>query len=274
MSGTDHTRQRPARPSPVIILVEPQLGENIGTAARAMANFALRELRIVKPRDGWPSEQARKAASGADHILDGAELCPSCNEAVGDLNYVYATTARPRGMVKPVITPAEAGLDMEARLGQGQKVGILFGRERFGLRNEEIALADMIVMAPVDPAFASLNVAQAVLLMGYEWFKRGATSIGQATPQEPAYAGSHVPLGRSQPATKEELEGFFAQLNKELIDCGFLRPAEKAPSMMRNIRSLFLRAELTEQEVRTLRGIVSGLTYAHLRDQQRNRIRS
>ncbi|MDP9137809.1 MAG: RNA methyltransferase [Pseudomonadota bacterium] len=267
MSGTDHTRQRPARPSPVIVLVEPQLGENIGTAARAMANFALQELRIVKPRDGWPSAPARKAASGADQVIDDALLYDSCSEAVGDLNYVYATTARPRGMVKSVITPEEAGIDIGARLALGQKVGILFGRERFGLRNEEVALADVIVMAPVDPAFASLNVAQAVLLMGYEWFKRSATSIGQATPQEPAYAGSHVPLGGSQPATKEELEGFFAQLKKELVDCGFLRPPEKAPSMMRNIRSLFLRAALTEQEVRTLRGIVSGLTYTHLRDQ-------
>jgi tRNA/rRNA methyltransferase len=136
------------------------------------------------------------------------------------------------------------------------------------LRNEQLALADAIVMAPVDPSFASLNVAQAVLLVGYEWYRRRATTIGQATPEQPAYAGSHLPLAGSTLATKAELEGFFGHLQSELIACGFLRPAEKAPSMMRNIRSLFLRANLTEQEVRTLRGIVSGLTQAHLRRRQ------
>ncbi len=203
MSGPDHTRQAAGEPSPVVILVEPQLGENIGTAARAMANFALQELRIVKPRDGWPSDHARKAAAGADRILEEARLFEDCSEAIGDLDYVYATTARPRGMVKPVVTPEEAGSAMDARIAQGQRVGVLFGRERFGLRNEEVALADAIVMAPVDPAFASLNVAQAVLLMGYEWFKRRATSIGQATPQHAAYTGSHVPLAGSRIASKE-----------------------------------------------------------------------
>ena len=271
MSGTEPARYSPIRPPPVVILVEPQLGENIGTAARAMANFALTELRIVKPRDGWPNEKARKAAAGADRIIDGAGLYDALSAAVADLTFLYATTARPRDMVKPVMTPEEAGHDMDVRSAAGQRVGILFGRERFGLRNEELALADAIVMAPVDPGFASLNIAQAVLLMGYEWFKRGASSIGQATPQKPAYAGSHVPLAKSRPASKEELEGFFDQLQKELVDCGFLRPPEKVPSMMQNIRSLFLRAQLTEQEVRTLRGIISGLTYAHLHGRQGDR---
>jgi tRNA/rRNA methyltransferase len=265
MAGTDYRNRQSAGPGPVILLVEPQLGENIGTAARAMANFALSELRIVRPRDGWPNEHARKAASGADTIIDRAEVFADAAASIADLSYVYATTARPRGMVKPVITPEQAAEDMRRRIGAGQRVGVLFGRERFGLRNEEVALADAIVMAPVDPAFASLNVAQAVLLVGYEWYKRGAASLGQETPEAPAYAGPHTPLGGSRLATKEELEGFFRQLKTELLECGFLRPPEKIPSMMRNIRNMFLRAGLTEQEVRTLRGIVAGLTYAHTR---------
>ncbi|HEY7764389.1 MAG TPA: RNA methyltransferase [Aestuariivirgaceae bacterium] len=265
MAGTDHRNRRSPCPGPVIILVEPQLGENIGTAARAMANFALSELRLVRPRDGWPNDHARKAASGADTIIERAQVFADPAAAIADLSYVYATTARPRGMVKPVITPERAGEDMRERMGGGQRVGVFFGRERFGLRNEEVALADVIVMAPVDPAFASLNVAQAVLLIAYEWYKRGAGSLGQETPQAPAYAGPHTPLGGSRPATKEELEGFFSHIKAELVDCGFLRPPEKVPSMMRNIRNMFLRAGLTEQEVRTLRGMVAGLTYAHTR---------
>lgn len=265
MSGTDHTQEAPAGPSPSVILVEPQLGENIGTAARAMANFALSEMRIVNPRDGWPNERAVKAASGADWVIEQAAIHPDTQSAVRDLNYVYATTARPRGMVKTVITPEQAGVDMRRRIAAGQKVGILFGRERVGLHNEEIKLADVIVMAPVNPAFASINVAQAVLLVGYEWYKHQATTLGQATPQEPALSGPGTPQAGSRPATKEELEGFFAHLQRELLACGFLRPPDKVPSMMRNIRAMYLRAELTEQEVRSLRGMVSGLTYAHTR---------
>jgi tRNA/rRNA methyltransferase len=271
MSTADPTRSSPERSAPVVILIEPQLGENIGTAARAMANFALSELRIVRPRDGWPSERARRAAAGADRVIDETRVFESCAEATGDLHYVYATTARRRDIVKPVMTPADAGPDMRERVTRGERVGILFGRERFGLRNDEVAGADAIVMAPVDPSFASLNVAQAVLLMGYEWFKHDAATIGQATAQLPAYTGSQLPLAGSQPATKEELESFFAHLRKELVECGFLRPPEKAPAMMRNIRSMFLRAQLTEQEVRTLRGIVSGLTYTHKRNQPDDR---
>ena len=265
MSGTNSTVKRREGPAPAIVLVEPQLGENIGTTARAMANFGLTDLRLVRPRDGWPNEHARKAASGADWILEGARVFDGAAAAVADLTHVYATTARPRGMVKPVITPEQAGEDMRARLARQETVGLLFGQERFGLRNEEVALAHEIVMAPVDPAFASLNIAQAVLLLAYEWFKGEATTLGQATPQEPALSGPHTPSGGSSPATASELEGLFKHLEGELTDCGFLRPPEKVPSMMQNIRSMFLRAALTEQEVRTLRGMVSGLTYAHTR---------
>jgi tRNA/rRNA methyltransferase len=265
MAGTDRRQTQAQGTGPVIILIEPQLGENIGTAARAMANFALNELRLVSPRDGWPNDHARKAASGADWIIESAKVFDDPTEAIGDLSYVYATTARSRDMVKPVITPEQAGDDMRRRISEGQKVGIFFGRERFGLRNEEVALADVIVMAPVNPAFASLNISQAVLLLGYEWFKHGARSIGQETPEEPAYMGPHTPMAGSRPANKEELEGLFKHLKAELSECGFLRPPEKAPSMMRNIRTMFLRANLTEQEVRTLRGMIAGLSYAHTR---------
>ena len=268
MSGTDHTQENPKNPAPCVILIEPQLGENIGTAARAMANFGLHELRLVSPRDGWPNERAVKAASGADWIIEGAALYEEPPQSVSDLNYVYATTARPRGIVKPVITPEQAALDMRARIAAGQKVGVMFGRERFGLRNEEIKLADVIVMAPVNPAFASINVAQAVLLVGYEWYKHEATTLGQETPQEAAMTGPGLPQAGSRPATKEELEGFFGHIERELTDCGFLRPIEKAPSMMRNIRAIYSRCQLTEQEVRSLRGIVSGLTYTHTRGKQ------
>src|SRR5688500_3633232 len=139
MAGTDHRVRRGLGEGPVIILVEPQLGENIGTAARAMANFALSELRLVSPRDGWPNERAQKAASGADRIVESARLFPDAASAVADLTYVYATTARPRGMVKPVITPEQAGEDMRRRIGDAERVGVFFGRERFGLRNEEVA---------------------------------------------------------------------------------------------------------------------------------------
>lgn len=268
MAGTDHRLTREQEAAPAVVLIEPQLGENIGTAARAMANFSLHELRLVRPRDGWPNEHARKAASGADWIVENAKVYESATDAIADLTYVYATTARPRQMVKPVITPALAGEDMRVRSSRKERVGILFGRERFGLRNDEVALADTIVMAPVNPAFASLNIAQAVLLIGYEWYKLGGSTLGQATPQEPALSGPTIPTKGSRLAIKEELEGFFNHLKVELVDCGFLRPTAKVPSMMRNIRSIFLRANLTEQEVRTLRGMISGLTYTHTREKK------
>ncbi|MFL5259412.1 MAG: RNA methyltransferase [Hyphomicrobiales bacterium] len=265
MAGTDKTKETPPRPAPAVVLVNPQLGENIGTAARAMANFGLRELRLVDPRDGWPNEKAKSAASGADWIVDEASVFETLDRALRDLNYVYATTARPRGMVKEVVTPEQAASDMRARLGGGQRVGVLFGRERWGLSNDEVARADVIITAPVDPSFASLNIAQAVLLVGYEWYKEDARTLGQATPELPALGGPGLQLGDSRPATKEELNGFFQHLERELDDAGFYKTPEKRPGMVRNIRNLFTRSELSEQEVRSLRGIVASLTRSHLR---------
>jgi tRNA/rRNA methyltransferase len=185
-----------------------------------------------------------------------------------DMTYVYATTARPRGMVKEVITPEQAGQDMRTRIARGETLGILFGRERTGLSNDEISMADVIVTAPVNPAFASLNIAQAVLLMGYEWYKDQAGTLGQQTPELPALEGPGLQTPDTRPATKEELYGFFGHLEEELDAAGFFKTEDKKPGMLRNIRNLFARAALTEQEVRSLRGIVSSLTRMHERRRQ------
>ncbi|MCA3555567.1 RNA methyltransferase [Aestuariivirga sp.] len=263
MAGTDKTRNQVLGPAPIAVLVNPQLGENIGTAARAMANFGLHEMRLFDPRDGWPNEKALATSSGAHWILDRATVHWTLEETLSGVNYVYATTARPRGMVKEVITPEQAGADMRGRVARGETVAILFGRERTGLSNDEISLADVIVTAPVNPAFASINIAQAVLLMGYEWYKGLATTLGEKTPELPALQGPGLAMPDTRPATKEELYGFFGHLERELDVAGFFKTDDKKPGMMRNIRNLFGRAELTEQEVRSLRGIVSSLTRAH-----------
>jgi tRNA/rRNA methyltransferase len=175
------------------------------------------------------------------------------------MHYVYATTARPRDMTKEVMTPEQAGLDMRARLARGEKVAILFGRERFGLNNDEVSLADMIITAPVNPAYASLNIAQAVLLVSYEWFKHEAETLGQATPELPALSGPGLNMPDTRPATKQELFGFYDHLEADLAAAGFFKTEEKRPGMMRNIRNLFARTNASVQEVSTLRGIVRAL---------------
>ena len=230
--------QRP----PVIVLVEPTLGENIGAAARAMMNFGLVELRLVRPKGTWPNHKAINTASGAEAILDQAKLFESTGAAVADLQRVYATTARLRDMEKPLLTPE--ALAKSIRQENRVSSGILFGREAKGLHNDDVTIADAIVTVPVSPEHRSLNLAQAVLLMGYEWFKTG---------------NSPVQGCRAKPANRAELTGFFEHLESELDACGFLFPPEKRPRMVRNIRNIFARAGLTEREVKTLRGIVSGL---------------
>src|SRR5215510_7997350 len=171
MSGTDKTKTGFDLEGPAIILVEPQLGENIGMTARAMGNFALSRLRLVNPRDGWPNVAAQRAAAGADHILDRVELFDTVQAAIADLDLVFATTARAHDQAKPVVAPDAAAREIVSHIAAGGGAGILFGRERAGLTNEEVALANRIVTFPVNPGFASLNLAQAVLLIGYEWFK-------------------------------------------------------------------------------------------------------
>jgi tRNA/rRNA methyltransferase len=265
MAGTDSTRKIDFGPSPAMVLVNPQLGENIGMAARAMANFGLFDLCLVDPREGWDPVRAEAAASGAHSTVTNARIFNELPECLRGMNHVYATTARPRGMTKEVMTPEQAGLDMRARIARGEKIAILFGRERIGLTNDEVSLADVIITAPVNPAYASLNIAQAVLLVGYEWFKHEATSLGQGTPELPALAGPGLQMPDTQPATKDELYGFFEHLEEELAGAGFFKTDEKRPGMMRNIRNLFTRSALSQQEVSTLRGIVSSLTRKHTR---------
>lgn len=256
MAGTDRGAspveegESPGR-QPAIILVEPQLGENIGMVARAMLNCGLSELRLVNPREPWPNDKAEAAASGADIVLAGARLFQTTGEAIADLAHVYATTARPRDMVKRVLTPRQAGAELRSFAERREGAGILFGKEAKGLHNDDVALAEAIVAAPLNPAFSSLNLAMAVLLVAYEWLVAAAPA---PTP------GGEMVIGKdTRPAARAELSGLFAHLEGELDTCGFLRVAGKRPIMVRNLRNIFVRASLTEQEVRTLRGVIACL---------------
>lgn len=245
--------------TPLVILMEPQLADNIGMVGRAMANFGLDALRLVAPRDGWPNEKARIAASGANYVIDDAEAFDSLDAAIGDLNWLAATTARQRDLRKPVLTPLEAVTEMRARIGRGERCGLLFGRERNGLETAEVANADALVMIPVNSRFASLNLAQAVLILGYEWMRASeAASLGRVTTYETPLAGG-LHLGADRPATRAEMLGLFAHLEAELDRLGFFNPVEKRPAVVRNLRTMLLRMGATEQEVRTLRGIVATL---------------
>lgn len=230
---------------PAVILVDPQLGENIGMVARAMLNCGLADLRLVRPRDGWPNPAAAKAASGADAILEAARVYDATAAAVAGLQRLYATTKRPRELATAMFSPRAAAAELRTAEGEGVACGLLFGPERSGLVNDDIALADAVIQVPLNPAFASLNLAQAVLLVGYEWWL-----AAPAAPAEP---------GAERVATKEELIGFFERLEAALDAAGFLKPPEKRPNMVRNLRTLFTRARLSEQELRTLHGIVSAL---------------
>lgn len=248
MAGTDKSRHTTFS-GPTIILVEPQLGVNIGAAARAMLNFGLTDLRLVRPRDGWPSSSAVSAASGADLVLDKARVYDSVIDVVGDFHLLYASTARRRDILKPVFTPEHAAEEMLKSSVAGKNVAVLFGPERAGLNNTDVALTDAILSVPINPAYASLNLAQAVLLVAYEWFR--------ATMETQDHTLTSNLIER---ANKRDLIGFFEHLESELDDSGFLLPLEKRPTMVRNIRALFHRANLMDQEVRTLRGIISALS--------------
>src|SRR6201995_3048404 len=248
MAGTDRTKTGFDLDGPAIILVEPQLGENIGMAARAMGNFGLSRLRIVNPRDGWPNIAAQRAAAGADQILERAELFDTVEQAVADLDLLYATTARAHDQAKPVMGPQAAAHEIAAKAAGGGKAGILFGRERWGLTNEEVARANRIITFPVNPGFASLNLAQAVLLMGYEWFKLAtAGALPFAMPE------------RSEPASQHQMDAFFDNLVRELDKVEFLRPAEKRETMLVNLRNIFTRMDPTKQDMHTLHGVVMAI---------------
>jgi tRNA/rRNA methyltransferase len=252
MAGTNRA-QAPLTGGPCVVLVNPQLADNIGAVARAMLNFGLLELRLVAPRDGWPQDAAFAMASGADAVLHEAKLYETIEEATADLGVLYATSARPRDMEKPVLDAAGAAEHLSASLAAGHRAGLVMGPERAGLTNDEISLCDHVVVIRANPAFASINLAQAVLILGYEWFKLRA-------PEMPRPAR----VKKTRPANKAELFGLFSHLEAELDRTGFLFPPDKRPAMVRNLRNMLSRANFTEQNVRTLRGVIKALAHGPL----------
>ena len=232
---------------PVVILNEPQLAENIGAVARAMANFGLHDLRLVRPRDGWPQERAWASASGADWPLEGARVFDRLEDAIADLQLVLATTARPRELRLPLLTPREAAGELHAAAGAGQRCALLYGGERAGLETSDIALCQSVVTIPVDQKFRSLNLGQSVVVTAYEW---RMTVLDRPSPAFRDLA---------EPATQSALDGLYGQLEGELHAAGFFHPPEKTPGMINNLRAVFARARLSDQEVRTLRGVVTAL---------------
>ncbi len=239
----------PVAGSPTVVLVRPQLADNIGAVARAMANGGLFHLRLVAPRDGWPQERAWRMASGADRILDEATLFETVAEAVADMHHVYATCPRPRHIVKPVLTARGAAAELRIVGARALRAAILFGPERAGLDNDDMACADALVRFPLNPAFMSLNLSQAVMVMAYEWWSAADETMPRV-----------LMTNETRVATKGELENFLGHLMHELDESGFLRNAPKRPGMVRNIRHLFERGEVTQQELRTLHGIVTELS--------------
>jgi tRNA/rRNA methyltransferase len=237
-------------PWPAIVLARPQMGENIGSVARVMLNFGLTGLRLIEPRDRWPNPKAQVVAAGADKVLEAARVEWKIEDALADCTYVLAATARPRELEKPVMAPREAAERVRAALLAGARPAVLFGAEAGGLTNEEVARADAIMTYPVNPGFASLNLAQAVAVFCFAYGEtRQATAV-------PSWFADPV----SPPAPQAELEEFFAHLDDELVRGRFYHPPEKAPLVRQNIRTMFLRARFSVHEVRTLRGIVKALT--------------
>jgi tRNA/rRNA methyltransferase len=240
--------------TPIVILVTPQLGDNIGMSARAMLNCGLDHMRLVAPRDGWPNERAVAASSGALDLMPPPQIFATTAEAIADLNFVYATSGRLRHMVKPIYTGTAAATDMAARLGAGEKVGILFGAERTGLLNEDLEQANAILNFPTNPDFSSLNLSQAVLLAGYEWLR-----VHDQTPAR------RYDTTDSPPATQQESQFMLTRLEHELAAHGFFTAEHMRPSIMRNIANCFRRAEMTSQDVQTFQGIISALLGAKMK---------
>ena len=231
---------------PVIVLVRPQLGQNIGKAARAMLNFGLTEMRLVAPRDGWPNPDAGPSASGADIVLEKAALFDTVEEAVADCAHVYATTVRRRDLVMPVLTPEQVADQVSSTPGQS---AILFGAERSGLETEDVALANAIVTVPINPEFGSLNLAQAVILLAYEWSKRSALAVPPAKDAEP-------------PAPHGELDGLMGQLDEALVEKGYFHPPSRTQATRNTIRTIFTKTGWSSREVKAVRGIIRALVAA------------
>ena len=239
--------QDPA-PQPVFVLIRPQMGENIGAAARAMLNFGLTQMRLTAPRDGWPNPRAVAMASGAGRLLDHAGLFSDTPSALSDLTHVYATTARLRGITKPVLDPAEAMADMRLRIAQGERVGVMFGPERAGLETDDVIRANTLITAPVNPEFPSLNLAQCVMLMSWEWARQGG-GAGLV----------HDGTKGTRPANGAEMEALYGAWERGLDTSGFFWPEHKADHMRMNLRNLFSRLSLSDADVRLLHGILRAL---------------
>ena len=233
--------------TPVVILVRPQMGENIGAVARAMSNFGLKELRLVAPRDGWPNSKANEMAAGAEHIIASAQVFPDFKSATADIHIAYATTARMRDMEKRVITPEVAMQEMKEQSG-GSNVALVFGPERSGLENEEVTWCDTLITIPTAPENSSLNIAQSMVILGYEWFRQWSESSGQKASKE-----------ISEIAPRADWQGMFEQLETYLDEVDYFRVAEKKPVMWQNLQNMFLRSRLNAQEIRTLRGMLRAL---------------
>ncbi|MEM9810305.1 MAG: RNA methyltransferase [Pseudomonadota bacterium] len=234
---------------PIIVLVRPQMGENIGAAARAMLNFGLEAMRLVEPRDAWPNPKAAAMAAGAGRVLDSARVFNSVREAVADCTYVIATTARQRGVFLPVLDAVDAAKELRGHLSLGERVAVLFGAEKAGLETDDVAHADAILTLPINPAFSSLNLAQAVLLIAYEWSQSG----GRTLPFESPYD--------DQPARREELDAMLDHLGGALEEAGYFYPPDKRTTLERNLRTLFTHAKLTEAELKLFRGVVRQFTW-------------
>lgn len=243
-----HAGQHVQETAPAIILVHPQLGDNIGAAMRAMLNCGFGDIRLVAPREGWIEDRAESSSSGAWEILGRPKIYDTTQEAIADLNYIYASTARPRDMIKTVFSPRKAATHMISAPAETRQ-GILFGCEKAGLANEDLTLADSIISFPLNPNFMSLNLAQAVLMVTYEWWM-----------QTHEYCDEKLVMNETQPASKQELQSLFDHLEQELENTGFLGLPHKRTRMVQNIRNTLLRAQFTEQEVRTWRGIITALT--------------
>jgi len=242
---------------PAVILSHPQLGENIGAAARAMKNFGLRELRLVAPQCRWPNDRAEALAAGAGDILAAARVFPDLAAALTDIRLVLATTARGRDVLREILTPEAAALRLREAASQGVATAILFGGERAGLDNDELSLADAVITIPT-AEFSSLNLGQAVLLLGYEWLKSA-----DRTPE------SRTRKTVAVPATRQELIDLFAHLERELDAGGFFFPAAKKETMVRNIRAMIMRSQLSDQEARTVRGMIVALVKNKYRGQKK-----
>lgn len=252
MTGTDKKQFTPTildAHQPVIVLVHPQMGENIGATARAMLNCGLCRLRLVAPRDGWPNERADAMSAGALELMPPVQVFETLADAIADCHTIYATTARSRDLVKPVLTARSAGVSMHHDIAEGQNVAILFGAERSGLSNDEIMMAHKLITIPLNPGFSSLNLGQSVLLVSYEW----SQNVFDGPPLT-------TPLGKSLPATADQFNNFFDRLDSALLSGGFFRVPEMKDMTSRNIRSLFARAHPTDQEISTLHGILTTLT--------------